>query len=99
MQDLSPFRSKNTQMYLQLSHKHIFLFCKKNLFTKKFAFEDRRSESTRQEEETVHFLVSKMLPLRIAGQVLLQELNALIVMYYTRSTPKHRQTQQFWGKF
>lgn len=36
-----------------------------------------------------------MLPLQIAGRVLLQELNPLIVMYYTGTTPKHWQTQQF----
>lgn len=36
-----------------------------------------------------------MLPLEIAGRVLLQEMNPLIIMYYTRTTPKHWQTQQF----
>lgn len=39
-----------------------------------------------------------MLPLQIAGQVLLQDLNPLIVMYYTRGTSKHRPTEQVFGK-
>lgn len=64
------------------------------MFTKQFA---SAPGINHQEREPVNFLDSKMLPLQIAGQVLLQELNPLTVMHYTRGTAKHSQTQQFFG--
>ena len=69
-----------------------------NLFTKQFASEETGPVSTVKNREPVNSPNSEMLPLQIAGQGLLQELNPLIVMYYRRGAAKHWQTQQFREK-
>lgn len=82
----------NTPIDIKLySITHIFLFWKRKLLAE-------HTEKKCPRQDPVHFLDRKMLPLQIAGQVLLQELNPLIMMYYTRGTRRHKQHGRFLGK-